>query len=585
LSNARAYDPNEHLERLAAIALAIEAPLLAHSARQWATRVAEGLFYVACVGQFKRGKSTLLNALVEREVLPTGVAPVTSVVTVLRYGDRVRARVRFLDDRLADVEPLELAAYVSEVGNPENDKSVSGVELFVPSPLLASGMCLVDTPGLGSVFLASDETTRAFVPHVDAAVVVLGSDPPISAEEVALVRELSAHVRDFVFVLNKSDRLSDEDREAGRSFSAHVLSDALGRPAGPLFEISAIEHLRGTGSGRDWDALRQALVLLAQGSGAALARGAAERGVGRLAEQLRREIDVRRQALVQPIEASERRIAALRDCAAQANRSLQDLGYLFQGEQDRIARELAERRDRFLAVAIPQAHRSAVQRLDASSGIPRLRRHTNAMQVAAQVASETLEQWRIEEEPITQDLYRKAAGRFVEFANQFVDRLAQTHDPAFESLPQVVRAETSLQREARFYFQALEWLASPSPWDRALDLVRSGSHLRGHLEARMKSYLDELFEMTATRIQSDFAERILESRRQLESELRSHFAEIHSSAERALDRARSVRASGAAAIAAELERLASFERELDDATELISKAAAFDPRHEKSDRR
>jgi len=57
-------------------------------------RLAEGRFYVACLGRLKRGKSTLLNALVERQVLPTGLLPVTSVVTVLRHGTVLAARVR-----------------------------------------------------------------------------------------------------------------------------------------------------------------------------------------------------------------------------------------------------------------------------------------------------------------------------------------------------------------------------------------------------------------------------------------------------------------------------------------------------------
>ena len=563
MSTAPARDPIEPLARIAALAAAIEAPALARSARQWAERVTDGLFYVACVGQFKRGKSTLLNALVGYEILPTGVVPVTAVVTLVRHGERVRACVRSLDGQAADIAPVDLSAYVSEAGNPGNTKGVSHVEVFVPSPLLASGMCLVDTPGLGSVFLASDETTHAFVPHIDAALVVLGGDPPISAEELELVRELSAHVRDFVFVLNKSDRLSDEDRAEARVFAERVLLDALERPAGRLFEISAIERLRANGSGRDWEAFTQALVSLAEHSGTALVRGSAERGLERIGEQLRREIEVRREALVQPIEASERRIAELRECAAQAERSLQDLGYLFQGEQDRIARELAERRARFLGEAIARAHHTAVQRLGELPGSSRSGLRRRAMEIAAKVASEALERWRGEEEPIVKDLYRKACARFVELTNQFVDRLAQSHDPAFERLPQIVRVETSLQREARFYFQALEWLARPSVWEHALDLVVPLPLLRRRLEARMKTYLDDLFDMTATRIQRDFAERIRESRTRLEAELRSHLAEIHRSAERALDRARRVRADGVGAVDAELDRLGRFEHELD----------------------
>jgi hypothetical protein len=58
---------------------------------------------------------------------------------------------------------------------------VDGAEVFVPSPLLSSGMCFVDTPGLGSVFTGNTATTQAFIPDIDAALVVVGGDPPLRA--------------------------------------------------------------------------------------------------------------------------------------------------------------------------------------------------------------------------------------------------------------------------------------------------------------------------------------------------------------------------------------------------------------------
>jgi len=562
MSSAEPRDASDRLDRIAALAGAMGASAVERAARQWIQRVADGLFYVACVGQFKRGKSTLLNALVGGDLLPMGVVPVTAVVTVLRHGPS-GARVHFLDDGAVRIEPASLASYVSEVENPENKKGVSFVEVFAESPLLASGMCLVDTPGLGSVFLSSDARTRAFLPHIDAALVVLGPDPPISAEELDLVRALSAHVRDFVFVLNKSDRLSGEERDAARAFSERVLSEALGRSAGPLFEVSAVERLRGTGLERDFEALAGRLGSLAEGSGVALRRGAAERGLERLAHQLRKEVETRRRVLLEPQQASERRIAELRECASEAERSLQDLAYLFQGEQDRIARELSEHRALFLAQELPRAHAALAARLDEPTG-SRLGLRSQACRVAVQVAGEALERWRVEEEPIVERLYHKACARFVELANQFLVRLARSRDPAFESLPEAIVPETALHGRQRFHFQALEWLARPRPWERLLDVVSPRPVLRRRVEAGMRRYLEELFEMTATRIQSDLAERVLESRRRLEAELRAHLGEIHGSAQRALVRARAVRAGGAAAIEGELEGLTRFERDLSE---------------------
>ncbi len=94
----------EAIERLAAEA---GAPHLATEARALSDRLRDGLFYVACVGQFKRGKSTLLNALVGEPVLPAGVVPVTAVVTVVRHGERVAARVRFAGGGWREIGALD----------------------------------------------------------------------------------------------------------------------------------------------------------------------------------------------------------------------------------------------------------------------------------------------------------------------------------------------------------------------------------------------------------------------------------------------------------------------------------------------
>ena len=112
-------------------------------------RVAEGRFYVACVGQFKRGKSTLLNALVGRELLPVGVVPVTSVPTVLRFDESTRARVRFRGGAWRDIDAALLPAYVAEENNSENKIGVEAVEVFVPSPLRHRASASSTRPGSG----------------------------------------------------------------------------------------------------------------------------------------------------------------------------------------------------------------------------------------------------------------------------------------------------------------------------------------------------------------------------------------------------------------------------------------------------
>lgn len=319
---------SDRLRTLARLADEAGARALAAAADALAERLREGRFYVVCVGQFKRGKSTLLNALVGETVLPTGVVPITAAVTVVRYGERLAARVRFGERDWEECEPRALATYVPEEQNPGNEKGVTGVEVFVPSALLASGMCLVDTPGIGSVSEANIAATRAFVPHIDAALVVLGVDPPISGEEMALVQDVARQIRDLGFVLNKADRQSDTERREAIGFTERVLAERLGRSVGPIRQVSAAERIARSGPRRDWHGLVETLQSLAKESGAHLVRSAERRGVTMLIERLMRELDEQRAALVRPIEESEARVEALRSAAAEAERSMVDLRYL-----------------------------------------------------------------------------------------------------------------------------------------------------------------------------------------------------------------------------------------------------------------
>jgi hypothetical protein len=110
---------SEQLGRLAALAEEADATSIAEDAHGLLERVREGRFFVACLGQFKRGKSTLINALLGDEVLPSGVAPVTSVVTVVRWSER-QARVRIGESEWRDVPVEALGDYISESENPEN---------------------------------------------------------------------------------------------------------------------------------------------------------------------------------------------------------------------------------------------------------------------------------------------------------------------------------------------------------------------------------------------------------------------------------------------------------------------------------
>lgn len=121
-------------------------------------RYSEGRFHLAVLGQFKRGKSTLLNALAGEPILPVGVVPLTAAPTFIQYGETPKVSVKYQDGRKADEftgastteRSAYLARFVTEKGNPQNRVGVAEVEVFLPAPILAGGVVLIDTPGIGS---------------------------------------------------------------------------------------------------------------------------------------------------------------------------------------------------------------------------------------------------------------------------------------------------------------------------------------------------------------------------------------------------------------------------------------------------
>jgi small GTP-binding protein len=199
---------------------------------------------VLVAGEAKRGKSTLVNQMIGRDVLPTGVTPVTAVVTTVRRAEAdEHIMVTFHDGRVARHDLAELADFVSERGNPLNERGVWTVEVFVCSDLLDRfDVELVDTPGTGSVFEHNTVAAEEALASLDAAIFVVSADPPIAAAERDLLARTSAlSVRTFV-VLNKADQLDEAGLREAEAFTAQVVAEATGVDAG-LFPCSARQGL------------------------------------------------------------------------------------------------------------------------------------------------------------------------------------------------------------------------------------------------------------------------------------------------------------------------------------------------------
>ncbi|MGH2895703.1 MAG: dynamin family protein, partial [Solirubrobacteraceae bacterium] len=166
------------------------------------TRVAQDRFNLAVLGEFKRGKSTLINALLGRELLPTGVLPLTSAVTLIAPGPRDRLIVHYADGRALEHPVSELPEYVTEARNPNNRLGVELARLELDHELLRAGLQLVDTPGIGSIHSHNTEVARAFLPRVDAALCVLDAGQPLADAERRLLADATRRIPRLMMVVN-----------------------------------------------------------------------------------------------------------------------------------------------------------------------------------------------------------------------------------------------------------------------------------------------------------------------------------------------------------------------------------------------
>ena len=556
-------DGASRLLRLANLAQALGAEPVAEEARELATRVSEGRFYVACIGQFKRGKSTLLNALVGHAVVPTGFVPVTAVPTVIRYGDKPRARIRMRDGAWRDVAMTDLKEYVTEELNPENIKAVDGAEVFVPSPLLTSGMCFVDTPGLGSVFTGNTATTQAFIPHIDAALVVVGADPPIAGEELALVDSIGTQVQDLILVINKADRTSDPERAAAVKFTREVLEKRLHRPMGEVLEVSAAERMEDRGSLRDWEKLLASLRRLVEDSGRNLVRAACGRGLQRLSEQLLVIISEDRDALQRPIEESERRIEIMKETINEAERSMRELDYLFMAELHRISDLFGDRHKQFFGSAWTESETQLnkdLQSVTLGFG-PNYRRRV--MHLAQEISRRTVMPWLKPEQEEGERQYRAVALRFVEMGNSFLKKLAGAGLSELTRMPHALDPEKGFRVRSTFIFEDFIGTAQPpSPLRWLADIFLPLVGARKVITNEGREFLRHLLEVNSARVQNDVLNRIQDSRGRLEAEIRKLLHEVSRIAEQALDRARKVKEEGTPAVQSAIERLNRIERDV-----------------------
>ncbi|HWG15885.1 MAG TPA: dynamin family protein, partial [Streptosporangiaceae bacterium] len=326
-------------------ATAYQRPDLAARARQALQRLNNPRVRVLVVGEFKQGKSMLVNALLNAPICPIDDDISTSVPTVVRYADTpsvtlVRAARNSGEDdereERTQVPVEKLADYVSEAGNPGNRAGLKYAEVGVPRHILADGLELVDTPGVGGLASVHGSATMAMLPSADAILLVSDAAAEYSRPELEFLRQAGRICPNVACVVTKIDLYPQWQRitELDRGHLASFEIDAELLPTSSVLRLHAVQSEdRGLNAESGFPALVAFLRDRVVGQSGRLANRSAANDVvtiaGQLAAGMRAELaatedpgEARR--LMAELERAKTRAADLRNTSSRWHQVLND---------------------------------------------------------------------------------------------------------------------------------------------------------------------------------------------------------------------------------------------------------------------
>ncbi len=193
-----------------------------------ASRLEDNNLEVALFGRVSSGKSSLLNALLDTDVLPVGVNPITAVPTRLRHGPVLRAEVVFASGLNEEVSLDQFRDLIGEAGNPGNQRNVMRAVVEIPSARLSQGIVLVDTPGLGSLARRGAAETMTYLPACDLAILLIDAGTTLNDEDIGTLRLLYEAGIPAIVLLSKADLLADADLERVAVYIETQVQNELG---------------------------------------------------------------------------------------------------------------------------------------------------------------------------------------------------------------------------------------------------------------------------------------------------------------------------------------------------------------------
>lgn len=535
-------------------------------------------FNLVILGQFKRGKTTLINSLIGKEILPSSVVPLTSIVTILKYGEEVSCVVSMDDGNEKEIRIEELSDYVTEKGNPKNIRGVRCARIGYPSPFLEKGILLVDTPGVGSTFLHNTETTYEFLDHLDAALFLMSADVPISQVEKELLDTIKDSIQKIFFVLNKIDNLTPKEIEEIAAFNKQVLEE-MGFTVQEIWPISAREALKAKTANNDVQLSQSGLLNLedALGSFLSLEKGKIVLNTTisktkRVISQKLSQIAIERKTMEASGEELENKINTFHQLVANLKQDREDMKYLLKGESDKLCFRVEEMLKILEEKETPRVKQCLTDFYEKNPDLNPTALRDEMQKVIKEEIVRGFDAFRKDTEKVISNNIQETFSRFTKRSNNIINEFKTAAEILFEVSMEQYEFSVELARDTGFYYMVQEYTA---PTEEEVKSI-----LRAFLPKSLsrKMVLNEMMERVSSdvgrncgRTRSDLTTRICKTIDHYSKQLKDLGSDLIAQIEQAIQKGQERRRAGSESVRFELELLASKAKALEGYKENLEK--------------
>lgn len=526
----------EYLQQLMSLQIVDDNLRLHKSAASLHDKMESYAFNLVILGEFKRGKSTLVNALLGATVLPTGVIPLTCITTVIRYGEGPAIFILFQDGRKEQMEIAQLEKYVTERGNPKNTLAVDLVEVQYPSSLLKDSVRIVDTPGTGSINLHNTETTYSFLPEADAALFVLSADQPASINELKFLNDAKELIDKFFFVQNKIDILTDSERAEALEFLTRSLAEQIGNTP-TVYPVSARRALScklENGNDADFRKLEQAIFGFLANEKARTFAASLNSKIQRLALEARQLLELEIKTAQLPSEKLQHGIEVFQQSTKNILDQQNDVEHIVLGETRRLVKSIDTDLYPLVEENIEQIKQAITDEFTSHQDASKDRLIDALQTKLRNEIAAAFAKWRITEEELVSRQLNEITARFAKVANSIVEEINTVTHKLFDLEIQKSFEVESLTKKSSHYF------AVDNPFTLSMQmmpLLLPGFLAKNIIKDRFVEAVRDEMLRNAGRLRADMQERIEKSARAFLAEFKSETNEFISEIASVMDRA------------------------------------------------